>query len=168
MPGTNYAKSLLKRHLEVSVRMSENIKRVRSAINDTVVNQYFDNLEMSVKEVPPQNIVNYDETNFTDDPGNETVIVRRGCKHPERILGTTKTSTSVMMAVTGDQKMLPPYVLYKANLYIHVESFACAACIINTKPFKQVPTRDKRPKPQEKKKINILSGERVRVEDIIG
>ena len=43
------------------------------------------------------------------------VIVRRGCRYPERIMNSTKSSVSLMFACTASGKMLPPYVVYKAK-----------------------------------------------------
>lgn len=43
------------------------------------------------------------------------MIVRRGCKYPERIMNSTKSSTSIMFACTASGKLLPPYVVYKAK-----------------------------------------------------
>jgi len=62
--------------------------------------------------------MNYDETNLTDDPGCERVVVRRGTKHPERVIDSSKTSISVMFACCADGTVLPPYTVYKAaHLY---------------------------------------------------
>jgi len=77
--------------------------------------QYFENLENSLAGVSPQLIINYDETNMTDDPGKVKVVTRRGCKHPERILDSSKSSVSVMFAGTASRFLLPPYVVYKAE-----------------------------------------------------
>ncbi|KAG5863111.1 hypothetical protein JTB14_014931 [Gonioctena quinquepunctata] len=67
--------------------------------------------------VLPHSVINYDETNITDDPGRKKVVVR-GCRHPERINDSSKSSTYVMFAAAGDGTLLPPYVTYKAeNLY---------------------------------------------------
>ena len=77
--------------------------------------EFFQNIQGSLDGVPPSNIINYNETNFCYDPGRKKVIVKRGAKHAERILDSTKTSISVMMAGTGDGVLLPPYVLYKAK-----------------------------------------------------
>lgn len=75
-------------------------------------------LEIELKDVPPENIVNYDETNLRDDPGRKKVIVKRGCKYPERIMNSSKSSTSLMFSAARDGTMLPVYVVYKAvNLY---------------------------------------------------
>ena len=76
---------------------------------------YFNNLNESVDGVVPSNIINYDETNFTDDTNAVKVIVRRGAKHPERIMDTSKASTSVMIAGAAAGTVLPPYVVYKAT-----------------------------------------------------
>lgn len=117
-PGTEWCKLFLKRHPELSQRFGENIKRVRAAVDHKLLNNYFSNLEEVLQGVPPSNIVNYDETNFTDDPGKSKVVVKRGCKHPEVIKDTSKASTSVMFAAAADGSILPPYVVYKAS-YIY-------------------------------------------------
>jgi hypothetical protein len=55
---------------------------------------------------------------FSDDPGKQKVYVRKGSKHARRILGSSKTSTSVVFVASADGILLPLYVLYKAkNLY---------------------------------------------------
>ncbi|KAK9883062.1 hypothetical protein WA026_001267 [Henosepilachna vigintioctopunctata] len=43
---------------------------------------------------------------------------RRGTKYPERIINSSKASTSVMFAAAADGTILPPYVVYKSmHLY---------------------------------------------------
>ena len=49
-------------------------------------NTYFDEPSHELKDVSFSNIVNYDETNLTDDPGKRKIITRRGTKYPEKIL----------------------------------------------------------------------------------
>lgn len=116
MPGTDFVYSFLKRHSkQLSARMCQNIKRSRAATNRDTINEYFDQLETELKDVPPSNVVNYDETNLCDDPGRRLIISRRGCKYPERIMNSTKSSISVMFAAAGDGAILPPYVVYKAQ-----------------------------------------------------
>ena len=72
-------------------------------------------MEKSLSEIPPKNILNYEETNFTDDPGQQRVLVRCGIRHAERIIDSSKSSTSVMFTIAGDGAMLPPFVVYKAT-----------------------------------------------------
>ncbi|KAG5891329.1 hypothetical protein JTB14_036897 [Gonioctena quinquepunctata] len=46
--------------------------------------------------VLPHSVINYDETNIIDDSGREKKVVRRECRHPGRIIVSSKSSTSVM------------------------------------------------------------------------
>lgn len=119
LPGREFVMSFLQRHKNIlSNKMCQNIKRSRAKVDQETINQYFDELNTSMADVPPHLIINYDETNITDDPGRKKVVVRRGCRHPERIIDHSKSSTSVMFAAAGDGTLLPPYVTYKAeNLY---------------------------------------------------
>lgn len=100
---------------QISVRISQNIKRSRAEVSPDTINEYFCKLEESLEDVPLDNIVNYDETNLSDDPGRPKVIVRRGCKYPERVANHSKASTSLMVAASAAGELLPPYVVYKAT-----------------------------------------------------
>lgn len=116
LPGPDWAASYLKRNRGLlTQRLSQNIKRQRAAVDEVVIKKYFDALENSLLDVEPSMIVNYDETNLTDDPKRQKVIVRRSIRHPERILDNSKTSTSIMFSCAGDGTLLPVYVNYKAE-----------------------------------------------------
>lgn len=119
LPGVEWAVNLLKRHKNsYGQRLSTNIKRSRATVGRDTINKYFDNLETEVKDVPPSNLFNYDETNIADDPGKKKCIYRRGVKYPEKIMNFSKSSTSVMVCGSADGTLLPPYVIYKsAHLY---------------------------------------------------
>lgn len=119
LPGGDFVYSFLKRHKDqLRTRICQNIKRSRAAVSPATINAYFDNLARELKNVPPSNIINYDETNLTDDPGRKKIIAKRGCRYPERICNTSKSAVSVMCAASADGKFLPPDVVYKAkNLY---------------------------------------------------
>lgn len=56
--------------------MSQNIKRCRTNLSPEIINQYFDNLEINLKDVPASNMVNYDEINLSDDPVRFKVIIK--------------------------------------------------------------------------------------------
>ena len=116
IPGEDWAKSFLKRHRKtIGRRTCQNIKRARAETPKDDFVKYFVNLEEVVKEVPPENIINYDETNLSDDPGNEKLIFKRGVKYPKCIQNYTKGSTSVMFYGTAAGDLLEPYVVYKAT-----------------------------------------------------
>jgi len=116
MPGKEWAHSFLTRHSDVlAVRLCQNIKRCRAAVSRETINQYFDNLAISLEGIPLSHIINYDETNLTDDPGRRKIITKRGTRYPERIINSTKTSISIMFAACADGTLLPPYTVYKSK-----------------------------------------------------
>lgn len=116
VPGRRWMQRFLHDNRNVlSERNAENIKRSRAEVSETIIKDYFTELETSLQDVPSSNIINYDETNFTDDPGKKRVIVKRGTKHPERCVDSSKSSVSVMMAGTADGVLLPPYIVYKSE-----------------------------------------------------
>lgn len=113
-PGDDWYSRFLIRHATVlKPRLAENIKRSRAAVSRTIINEYFNNLEVNLENLQPQNIINYDETNFVDDPERSKVLVRKTSKHADSIIDSSKSATSVMFAVTASGLMLPPYVVYK-------------------------------------------------------
>ncbi len=50
----------------------------RASVGPDDVNEYFDNLGKTLEGVPPENILNLDETNVMDDPGKFRVLAKRG------------------------------------------------------------------------------------------
>lgn len=116
LPGGDWVLNFLDRHKHrLSQRSCQNIKRVRAEKSEEEMNEYFQNLRQSIENVPPNNILNFDETNLSDDPGSTKCIFRRGMKYPERVLNTSKASISIMFAITGSGEVLPPYTVYKAE-----------------------------------------------------
>lgn len=115
-PGYEWSRSFLTRHgKEITARFCENIKRSRAAVSKQTVSMFFEHFKNTSKNVPPSNIVNYDETNLSDDPGRHKVIVKRGIKHPERVINSSKVAISIMMAGAADGHVLPTYVVYKSE-----------------------------------------------------
>lgn len=115
-PGDWWVKHFLDRHRdELTTRSTQNIKRARAEKTLDEFKDYFQNLETSIKDVPPSHIMNYDETNVSDDPGSEKCIFRRGVKHPERIINSTKGCISIMFSACADGTLLAPYVVYKSE-----------------------------------------------------
>lgn len=85
LPGSTWAKKFLSRHKLLTTRQAQNIKRSRAEVSDTTINEYFSELKKSIDGIPAENIVNYDETNFSDDPGKPKVVCKRGSKHLPRL-----------------------------------------------------------------------------------
>ena len=77
--------------------------------------KYFENPKQSIEGVKPEAILNYDETNLSDDPGRKKALCKRGMKYPERVMNSSKSSTSIMFCGTASGELLPPYTVYKAK-----------------------------------------------------
>lgn len=78
-PGPDWAENFLKRHQsELRERKASNISRSRAEVSAEAINSYFDELKQSLKDVPPENIFNYDESAMTDNPGSKKMIFKRG------------------------------------------------------------------------------------------
>lgn len=129
LPGPDWIKSFMKRHDSLSTRLAQNIKRCRAQVTRDIMTLYFTELKKSLEGVSPENVINYDETNFSDDPGRPKVVCKRGSKYCDRIMDSTKTSISVMMAASAAGELLPPFVVYKAkNRYVEWEENGPRGC----------------------------------------
>lgn len=116
MPGVDWARNFLKRHSSIlSNRKSANISSDRAKFTCQDIDTFFLNYAHTVEGVAADCIINYDETNLTDDPGNKKYIYRRACKYPERIINTSKTAISLMFSGTASGHLLPIYVVYKSE-----------------------------------------------------
>ena len=111
VPGRDWVHGFLRRHDSLSERLAQNVRRSRAAVSQEVILEYFRNLETSLTGVPPQNIVNYDETGFVADPGRRRAIFRRGARKTDKVIDHSKAHTSVMFAISAEGELLPPYVL---------------------------------------------------------
>ncbi|KAJ8968978.1 hypothetical protein NQ314_001999 [Rhamnusium bicolor] len=106
--GKNFAYGFLKRHKKkIRTRLCQNSKRSRAAVSPDTINSYFDHLRGELKDIPPTNIVNYDETNLYN--------TKQECRYPERVCNSSRSCTSIMFAASADDKVLPPYIVYKAQ-----------------------------------------------------
>lgn len=115
-PGKCWINNFLVRHKDLlTERAVQNIKRVRAATTSANFEFYFENLKMSLKDIPPKNILNYDETNLSDNPGSTKCIFKRKVKYPERVMNSTKGNISIMFAAAADGTVLPTYTVYKAD-----------------------------------------------------
>lgn len=116
LPGIEFVHGFLNQHHELTVRFGENINRVRTGVTSKTINLYFNELQKSLENVSPSSIVNYNESNFSDNPCKQKLVVKRGAKHPENIIdSSSKSNISVMMAGSADGVILPPYVVYRAE-----------------------------------------------------
>ncbi|XP_050295082.1 uncharacterized protein LOC126735176 [Anthonomus grandis grandis] len=115
-PGRDWALAFLKRHEKlISNRLSSNISTKRASLSPEAIDNFFDNARDNLLAVNPSLMINYDETNLTDNPGTKKYIYKRGSRYPERVINSTKTAISLMYAGTADGQILPVYVVYKGE-----------------------------------------------------
>lgn len=78
LPGSKFALDFVKRHnAGLSMSFCQNTENIRA---------YFDDLQRSINGVRASNIVNYDGTNLTDDPGRQKLISKGGMQYPGRLI----------------------------------------------------------------------------------
>ncbi|KAF2887588.1 hypothetical protein ILUMI_18585 [Ignelater luminosus] len=116
LPGYDWVKAFIIKHKDTIIhRLCQNLIRSRARVDSEMIKKYFDEVGITLNGVEPHLIINYGETNFTDDPKKTKVIVRRKSRHPDRTMDASKSSVSVMFSAVGDGFILPPYVVYKAE-----------------------------------------------------
>ena len=79
--------------------MCQNIKRSRAGVTPDTINHFFDELSKEIKNVPLLNVIKYDKTTLTDDPGKRKTVTHRETKYPEKVMNSSKASSSVMLAL---------------------------------------------------------------------
>lgn len=116
MPGWEWGKSFLERHkLCIQEKFARNICRKRASVNEEIVKTFFDNFEKEVQGIPPENIFNFDETGFHDAPCSGKLLFRRSCRHPEKIINSSKVCYTVMFCGSAGGNLLPPYIVFKGT-----------------------------------------------------
>lgn len=56
------------------MRTADNVKPKRAELCEDYIINYFKNLGETLHGAPPENIFNFDERNFTDDPDRKNVF----------------------------------------------------------------------------------------------
>ena len=76
----------MKRH-KLTKQTADNSKSSHVAVNADIINEFFDNLTTTLKNIPKESIFNYDDRNIIEDPGSKTVTVQKGHGHKSRQKG---------------------------------------------------------------------------------
>lgn len=114
IPGEEWALSFVCRHKGNIGRCTfQNIKSSRAGVPKDEFVKYFENLKDAIDDIPPENILNCDETNL--DLGMEKLNFKRGTKYLECILKYMKGATSIIFNGMAARELLPVYVVYKAT-----------------------------------------------------
>lgn len=105
--GDDWVSLFLKRHPSLSVRISQNVKLVRTSTTGETFQQYIAKLKESLDGVPLTHIYNFDESNLSDEFGRQKVIVKRGSKYPEVACNHSKVAYIIMICGNAAGELLP-------------------------------------------------------------
>ena len=95
-----------------------NTWRKHAQISKGQLQEYFNNVEPELNDVPASNIWNYDKINLRDNPGARKYVMKRGTKYPEKVKDSSKVAFSVMFVPNAEGDVLTPYVVYiSVHLY---------------------------------------------------
>ncbi len=93
-------------------------KKSKAAVSREEVTMLITHMEATATGISPINILNYDETNFTDNPGNKKCLFLKDTQYCESVMKHTKSAISVMFSRMAAAELLLPMIVYKAaNLY---------------------------------------------------
>lgn len=119
VPGRRWWSGFLKRNPEIAMRKPQSLQIARAkAGSPDVIDHWFFSilkplLEKTGLEDHPERIFNADETSFCLCGRPQRIIARKGAKAPQYVVGGTgKENITVQGCISGDGKLLPPYILY--------------------------------------------------------
>ncbi len=97
LPTYQWLKPFLARHKDFSFRTATPIKRARAQVSRKDLRRFFDNFIKVADGVQPENIFNYDETCFADDPKKRKCLFKKGTKHCETVKNTSKQAVKKLV-----------------------------------------------------------------------
>lgn len=114
LPGNDWLRAFMKRKNLVK-RYADYVKPKRFEISAEELNNFYDELTVTINGVPPANIFNFDETNLADDPSRKECVVRRGFRRVETKNVSSKQGFSVLFCGNAEGLYLPPMTVYKGE-----------------------------------------------------
>jgi hypothetical protein len=85
LPTSKWVFRFLGRHPEYTMRRANTIKRARAAMSREDVQDFFCHFTEAADGVLPENMLNYDQTNFSDNPWTKKCLFKKGTKHCEKV-----------------------------------------------------------------------------------
>jgi hypothetical protein len=98
------------------------LSRVRGgAVSQENVYAFFDNFVKLSKDLPPENMFNYDETCFRDENRLSKCLSRKRDKYVETVMNIEHLQADNLHMFCGSSagQMMPPMVVYKAEHTMH-------------------------------------------------
>ena len=82
IPGDDWVRHFMD-HQGLTNRVATNIQRKNAQIRKEQLQEYFNNVEHELKDVPACNFWNYEEKNLRVNPGAQKYVMKRDTKYPE-------------------------------------------------------------------------------------
>lgn len=120
VPGRHWYKGFLKRHKEISCRVSQNLTKARADVTEIGICDWFQRVQNYVDEnqiqaiiEDPTRIFNCDETAFFLAPKENRVLVPKSMKKVyARIANDEKDNLTVLLSVRADGVIAAPLVIF--------------------------------------------------------
>ncbi|KAJ8946287.1 hypothetical protein NQ314_008912 [Rhamnusium bicolor] len=118
-PGRHWYEAFLKRHPEVSQRMSQNLTSNRANVSEENIRLWFKEVETYLKDnkyldivSDPSRVFNTDETAFFLNPKGGKVLARRGEKAVYSRSGDEKECLTTLITGNAAGDLTPPMIVF--------------------------------------------------------
>lgn len=119
-PGYYWYQGFMERHKnKVRERKAMVLGEQRAQVTEAKIREWFGRVEtvlkedgIDIKNVPPSNIFNCDETGFPFYLGGSVIITDVASKHPYQVGSDTKTQVTVLGCCSADGTVLKPTIIF--------------------------------------------------------
>lgn len=120
LPGRSWFEGFMRRHPDLSEKVSEGISKGRSVVTEECIRKWFRELHSYLKDINcedilnhPSRIMNGDETAFQLCPDTGKVIGPKAWKNIYEInVGNDKETITVLLFITASGKVMTPMIVY--------------------------------------------------------
>lgn len=118
-PGRHWCEGFLRRHPELSKRMSENVSALRASVTRKYIHEWFDEIEKyldseGLRDIPGSRVFNTDETGLLLNPKGGHVLAKKGSRNVYNLVDNNEKEQMTAL-VTGNAvgQLAPTMVLFK-------------------------------------------------------
>lgn len=121
VPGRHWYEGFLRRHNNVSKRLSENVSLRRAKVSESHIREWFNEVKQylvseNLLNIDKSRIFNCDETSVALNPKSPTVLCQRGKKNVRRIVGDNeKECITVLVTANAAGQLAPPLILFSGQ-----------------------------------------------------
>ncbi|KAH9639391.1 hypothetical protein HF086_002080 [Spodoptera exigua] len=137
-PGRHWYESFKKRHLEISLRTSQNLTESRATVTNEALSNWFSEIseffkEKSLESVTrnPKRVFNCDETAFFLNPKGNKVLAVRGNKTVYQKVNTDKKEClTVLLTGNAAGDLPPPMIESHGSLLVEVQMISIETVVM--------------------------------------